>query len=162
MQPRRWWRTDITTWRLTGGVGQPHLQAGRPLVPPVSPPLLCRFSTALRIASTSFIQVVLIRRLRIDALAYITSPCSPPKHAAISQDQTRNQGFQREENRALIFKFLVQASQQGSSRVWAIAQDSGSAVWRLVQLLYLFIYDFVLLQYYVAIYYVPSLHQLYT
>ena len=54
------------TYRLPGSLG-----------PPVSPSFARRFSTALRIASTPFIQVGLIRGLRIDAPAYIYLPTPP-------------------------------------------------------------------------------------
>jgi hypothetical protein len=49
--------------------------------PPSSPPLLHQLFTALRIASSLFIQVDLIRGLRIDAPAYIYLPAPPPRHA---------------------------------------------------------------------------------
>ena len=63
---------------LTCGADRPHLEAAQPMGPHVSLPLLCRFSTALRIASPPFIQVSLIRGLRIDASAYIYLPAPPP------------------------------------------------------------------------------------
>ena len=50
--------------------------------PHVSLPLLCWFSTALRIASQLFIQVGLIQGLRIDAPAYIYLP-APPSRASM-------------------------------------------------------------------------------
>jgi hypothetical protein len=51
--------------------GLPHPQAAQPLGSTCQPLLQRQFSTALRIVSTPFIQVSLIRWLRIDALAYI-------------------------------------------------------------------------------------------
>ena len=63
--------TEVGHMSLTCGAGQPHLEAAQPVGPHVSLPLLCRFSTALRIASPPFMQVGLIRGLRIDAPAYI-------------------------------------------------------------------------------------------
>ena len=52
--------TEVEAMPLTCGAGPPYLQAGRPVGPHVSVLLLCGFSTALRIASPSFIQVSLI------------------------------------------------------------------------------------------------------
>jgi hypothetical protein len=52
--------TEAEHMSLTYGVGWPHMQAARPLGPTVSPSLLRRFFTALRIASPPFIQVGLI------------------------------------------------------------------------------------------------------
>jgi hypothetical protein len=63
---------------LTSGVGRPHLQVDQPMGPLCHPPLLCRFSIALRIASSPFIQVSLIRGLRIDASTYIYQPAPLP------------------------------------------------------------------------------------
>ena len=71
--------TEVEAMPLTCGAGPPYLQAGRPVGPHVSVLLLCGFSTALRIASPSFIQVGLIHGLRIDALAYIYYLAPPPR-----------------------------------------------------------------------------------
>ena len=72
--------TEVEPVPLTCGAGRPHLQAGRPVGPHVSLLLLCQFSTTLRIASPPFIQVGLIRGLRINALAY-TPTCTPSSRA---------------------------------------------------------------------------------
>ena len=59
-----------------GPTGPTYMPTG-PLGPHVIILLLRRFSTALRIASTPFIQVSLIRELRIDAPVYIYQPLPP-------------------------------------------------------------------------------------
>ena len=73
--------TEAKPMSLTCGASRSHLEATRPVGPLVSLPLLCRFSTALRITSPLFIQVGLIRGLRIDASAYIYQPA--PRSSAI-------------------------------------------------------------------------------
>jgi hypothetical protein len=74
---RRFLRTQEDTtpkWRARGrqvGPASPTYRVAS-LGPHLSASTsLCRFSIALRIASTPFIQVGLIQGLRIDALAYI-------------------------------------------------------------------------------------------
>ena len=64
---------------LTCGAACPHMQAAQPLGSHLSASLLCRFSIALRIASLPFIQVGLIRGLRINAPAYIYLPAPPSR-----------------------------------------------------------------------------------
>ena len=56
---------------LRCGAGRPHLEATQLVGPHVSLPLLCRFSTTLRIASPPFIQVGFIRGSRMIQWGYI-------------------------------------------------------------------------------------------
>ena len=78
MQSLRRWRTDVTMRDChVDPIGWLAYRWGQP-APPVSPSFECWFSTTLRIVSTPFIQVGLIRGLRIDTLAYIYQPLLPP------------------------------------------------------------------------------------
>ena len=72
--------TEAELVPLTCGAGRLTYRLASLWALHVSPSLLCRFSTALRIASPPFIQVGLIRGLKIDAPAYIYLPAPPLGH----------------------------------------------------------------------------------
>ena len=77
LEDSRRYSTEERHITLTCGAGRPHLLAVGLWGPPVNLSSLRWFSTALRIASPLFIQVDLIRGLRIHALAYIYLPATP-------------------------------------------------------------------------------------
>ena len=83
---------------------------------------LCWFSTALKIASTPFIQVGLIRESRIDAIPYIYSLVPPPQRHLGNPNSylwSRSRHMRRNRSRTSQCSRLV-AREWGSS--WAHAQ----------------------------------------
>ena len=128
-------------------------RSASPQGPPISPLFLCQFSITSQILAMPFIQVGFILGLRIDAPAYIYSPYPPPSAICHKSRSDQKLGFlERRE----------QSSNSSSSRIGQLARFkyslgycSGSWICRLeagISIVSLPIYDFMLLQYYVAVY----------